>query len=705
MAELGRAAREHEKVIGGSPANSTSGRWWCALVPVALAVLVYLPSINGQWVYDDLVQIVANPLVYEDHLVGKALTSDVWGFQGGTEQATSRYWRPTFVLWMIVNERLFGMQHTAGWHAHTILWHALAVLAAFVVMRRAGMSRVGASVGATLFALHPTKVSSVAWVSGATDPLMAAPLLASLAVVMRLTGRGGDSDPRTVQRRTGIMCWMIALLLYVMALGAKEVAIVMPALVFVATLAWRLPRDGEGSGGERIVWRSVRKSALYTAPFAVTAAAWMLLRSRVLGPASGPPMNIEQVLLTVPLLGAVYVRQAFFPLWLSVFYPFRPVTAKTLGPSTFFGPMLLVVGAGLVMVWAALGRKGCGRSRPALIGVAVFVCTLAPAVLAAGVVTDQMVQDRYLYLPLLGLLMILVPEFERAVARRPRLPRQRVTAVVGALLAIPLAAQTILFSAAWSSDLALWTWTVKRDPSSVTAWNNLGAALLEMGRFDDAAAPFDRAVKIDPLRGGLGRARVAIEQAGGALARAEAAAAAGDQTGMKRLQNEAREHYALAEGLLTIMYREFTRSGSWGRVFDAADLLARVWLERDDDVARSIDLYRDAWEYLPAQRAVLSDRIGMVLEVDGQIDAAIAALEAGRPYAKTEVKSESRRLFFRLGALYAHTSRHAEARAALQEFLDLTTDYTDPGAAAMRDQARQILNQLGPGGNDAGGGR
>src|ERR1043166_8603335 len=79
------------------------------LLPALVAgLLVYLNTLHGQFVYDDQWQIVRNTLIQDGSQFWRALTSDVWAVHGG-EQATSNYWRPSFVFWMILNFRCFGL--------------------------------------------------------------------------------------------------------------------------------------------------------------------------------------------------------------------------------------------------------------------------------------------------------------------------------------------------------------------------------------------------------------------------------------------------------------------------------------------------------------------------------------------------------------------------------------------------------------------
>ena len=99
--------------------------WWL-LPALLLGILVYLNTLGGEFIYDDARQIVRNTLIQDSSQFWRALTSDVWAFKGSGEEAVSNYWRPSFVFWMILNFRCFGVQ-TFGWHLTNILLHVAVI--------------------------------------------------------------------------------------------------------------------------------------------------------------------------------------------------------------------------------------------------------------------------------------------------------------------------------------------------------------------------------------------------------------------------------------------------------------------------------------------------------------------------------------------------------------------------------------------------
>ncbi len=191
------------------------------IIPIAaICLLAFANSLGGEFVYDDLRQIVRNPLIQDDSLIWKALTSDVWAFKAYGTAAASNYWRPTFTLWHILNFRLFGAE-PYGWHVMNLLLHTGVCVLSYFLMRRWAITPMIACAVALIFAVHPVHVESVAWVSGSPDLLFALAFLGSLWFAQNYADKNKTKD------------LIISLLLYAAALGAKEIGILCLPIYFV----------------------------------------------------------------------------------------------------------------------------------------------------------------------------------------------------------------------------------------------------------------------------------------------------------------------------------------------------------------------------------------------------------------------------------------------------------------------------------------
>jgi hypothetical protein len=343
-----------------------NGKW--ILLLVAVCVGVFANSVGGEFVYDDLRQIFRNPLIQDDSLIWQALTSDVWAFKGDGTQAASNYWRPTFTFFNIIAFRIFALE-PAGWHVLNVLLHSLVCVVAFVLLRRWEFSTRVAFVIALIFAVHPVHVESVAWIAGSPDLLFGLAFLGSLWFATRY--RESRSWPDLA----------LAIFLYALALGAKEIGIVCLPIYYL-TLA---DRD------QKI--RTTQRDPLLIG-IGLTAVAYIAVRWMILGAISHPPddaVSTMDAVLSIPMMFTFYLRQIFAPVWLAVNYPVTPVTA--LAPLTFWIPLLIMLAA--LAGLAYLSKS----SRKARLAVAIFILPMLPALNATAFISEQIVHDRYLYLP------------------------------------------------------------------------------------------------------------------------------------------------------------------------------------------------------------------------------------------------------------------------------------------------------------------
>ena len=310
--------------------------------------------------------------------------------------------------------------------------------------------------------MHPVHSESVAWISGAPDLILGAALLGSLWFVNLL------GEKKTPLR------WALSIALYLVALGAKEIAIVYPLIV--GAVLYRGDRDpGEKSAS----WARILPIAW---PFAVIAVIYLITRQSILGTAERFPegaASLGDAILTAPAVFAFYLRQMIVPFWIGPSYPLRAVTPENIGVSNFIIPLVVTIGAGWWMIRMAK------QSKIARIGLALFLIPLVPAMNIMAFGPEHLVHDRYLYVPLLGFLILVIPAFTSLLQRigGERMARQSLLIfIVAMIVSVPLAAQTVRYNRAWTSNLALWEWGVRSDPNSALNYQQYGVQLYEAKR-------------------------------------------------------------------------------------------------------------------------------------------------------------------------------------------------------------------------------
>ena len=470
-----------QAALAKQPAKAAAA-WPAILLVLVCAFLVYLPALHFQFVYDDVEQIVKNPNIQSWSYLPDYFTKHLWSHGGGNQV---RFYRPLFLLWLRANDALFGLD-ASYWHWTTLAAHLLATGLVYVLVFMLLRRRVPAAFAALFFALHPIHVEVAAWVSAVSEALLAAALLASLACFARSAAKRDWK-------------WIAAaLVFFASALLMKETAMVFPVIVFA--FAWLWP-DEETTGGR--AWSAIVR----TIPFAAMTLVYLGIRWAVLKTvvAASAPLAFKTVVLTVPSLLLFYGRLLVWPVRLSPFYDTPLVTQP--GLASFVLPVLAIVAVCVVAALLLLkarpaadaGEGAAAEHRLMLLAYAWTVVFLLPALYLPALQTGLFVQDRYLYLPSIGLFILLSLAITRlGRTSRPFLGVPLAQLVPALALAGLMAAGTLVQSRIWADDLTLFTRAVERDPQSRMARHDLAAAYVDAGRNDDAIQLLQTLLRDDP---------------------------------------------------------------------------------------------------------------------------------------------------------------------------------------------------------------
>jgi len=504
---------------GSTPKFSTS-----VLLGVVLAatLLVYLGTLQFEFVYDDLGQIVSNPVVQNWKYVPLMFRGNVWMQQ----LAIGNYYRPLFLLWLLVNHTLFGL-HPAWWHLTTVLAHVAATAMVFALALRLTGERRAAFIAALLFGLHPVHLEAVAWISGAPEPMLAVLLIAAFLAYLNYR-----------ERRQGR--WLAASLgAYALGLLSKETAVVLPGLLFA--YEWLFNGGGESR------WRRLLAGVRAVLPFVGLTVAYLGLRTWALHGLAHKTVNlpVRIELLTIPSVLWFYLRLLVAPVGLSVFYDTPYVTH--VGIRYFALPLAGVVAAVALLVW------WWRRSRSALVGFASvwLLLPLLPLLNLSVLPMGDFVHDRYVYLPSVGFAMLAAMAISK-LEKVPTLSRQKrarqwwATPVVVAVIAIAMAAGTVIQSLPWANDIVLYYHGMAVAPNNDLPRNKLAATLVLRGMYQEGINLYRVVLANDPdywyANYRMGYAQYMIGQYGEAeryLGRAVALQPAGDEfyyLGMARMQ-------------------------------------------------------------------------------------------------------------------------------------------------------------------------
>ena len=429
---------------------------WARRLPWAVfgvTLLVYLPALGNGFVnWDDDRNFLDNP-AYR----GLAPDNLSWAFS----TFLLGHWHPLTWLSLELDYVLWGM-NPAGYHLTNALLHALAAALAYLLF--AGLlgkedGRWAAAVGALFFALHPLRVESVAWVSERRDVLCGVFSLATVLFYVR--GR-----------------LPLSLGFFAGALLSKVLTATLPVvLVLLDFYPLRKPLD--------------RRTILEKVPyFALALAVGLVGVGRYEGglTAAAEDLNLYaglRLMLSVFAL-AFYLVKTMLPFGLYPQYVWnadpRPADALLAGAAGLF---VLILG---LTLWA--WRRGM---RAPAVALTIYGVTLLPVLSLLRLDRQQIVSDHHSYLASVALAALAAAGW-RAWHRRAA-DAARWTAI-GALVC--LAGLTVRQIGFWRDSETLWRRTVEAYPLSITAHNNLGRALAEQERPQEAIAELETAIALEP---------------------------------------------------------------------------------------------------------------------------------------------------------------------------------------------------------------
>lgn len=412
--------------------SPSRGGW----VLLAVTALVFAPTLDAGFVWDDTPLIVKNPLITGPGGVADHFRQDLWEPTPAWEGATG-YYRPLFTLGLALDHALVGLS-PGLYHFVSVAWHLVAVHLLHGLLRKGGATEAGALVGAGLYALHPAQVETVAFISARSETLAAAGLFGVLHLL------GGEERVTPARVLGGGLLALAAML-------CKETALTAPLVLAV----WVL---GQG-----------RRPRLVTlAGPALAVVAWYLLR-RAAGVELPANASVARFMETSGPALVLYAKTLLAP------WPLIPGTHLDWPP-----PIPWALGglaAGVLLALGGLARRA-GAAGLTLAGL--WLLPSLGAVAAVGLVSD-----RYLHLPLAGLGLVVA-----AVVDRCPLPWRALA------VALPLVLGVTSFATLppWHDDLRFWYTATLHHPQPYT-WTGMAKVLELAGRHDAAADWYRRATQ------------------------------------------------------------------------------------------------------------------------------------------------------------------------------------------------------------------
>lgn len=443
----------------------------CMLLGVAIFAVYWQVGQHSFIIYDDPLYVTDNLHVQK----GFNLTNLGWAF-ANTDAAN---WHPVTWISHMLDVQLFGL-NAGGHHLINVLLHSINSIFLFTLLLKWTGRFWSCWVIALIFAMHPLHVESVAWISERKDVLFAFFWLATLYFYTRYTE---DNSTRH---------YLLAIIFFLFGIMSKSMIVTLPIIFFLVDY-WPLNRIGNPAeqSGFILVNQSILLKRLFLekVPFLIGSLiiGLVTIEAQKSGGAVG---SLETYSCYIRLGNALvayckYMIQTIWPLNLAVFYPH---------PSSL--PMGQVIASLTVLILITVSVIVSRQNRPwLLVGWFWFLITLLP-VIGLIQVGQQALADRYMYIPIIGLLLIIVWGMEDIFTYLTQ--NKQILFIIVPLAIIGLAAVSWLQLSHWRSSVALFKRSIEVAGENQYACNALGNALTLQGDIEQAIVKYRRALEIDP---------------------------------------------------------------------------------------------------------------------------------------------------------------------------------------------------------------
>ena len=453
--------------------------WLLPVLVTIVVLLVSLPTVQNGFVdLDDGPYISQKPA--SDGLTRQSV---VFAFTS----VRPMYWHPLAWLSHELDTEVYGSS-PEGHHLTSALLHSFAAFVLCIILMRMGCNVLTAALGSLLWALHPLRVESFAWIAERKDVLCAFFFLAAVAFYL-----GYRNRPSHRLYAAWLTCGLLALM-------SKPTAVSLPLILLLLDF-WPPRRQAS------LVRLLVEKIPLFLGTLAVTYLA-ILGQSQAmsLSRVASLPIRAENAALSY----LRYIGKTIWPVNLGCFYPFDAARAMRWGIICF---VLLCAISG----FAVVQRK----ARPwLLIGWCWFVITLLPnsGIIQAG---RQALADRFTELPMIGIVIIVV---WGASNWATDVPWRRLLLLAGTCtLLVAMGLLSIRQIGFWKDSQSLFLRSIAVEDSAYIR-DNLATNLIQQGRLSDAETQLLAAIRLSPdeyphhnnlayVYGKSGRAQQALEEA------------------------------------------------------------------------------------------------------------------------------------------------------------------------------------------------
>jgi protein O-mannosyl-transferase len=428
---------------------------------IAITVCIFLTAIIwtvfGQTLGHDFINFDDDRYVYENTQVSRGLTLD--GFKWLLTHSHASLWHPLTTLSHMADCQIYGLK-PRGHHFTNVVLHNIAAVLLFLVLRE--MTGKGQSSSdwrsafvAAIFAIHPMRVESVAWIAERKDVLSGVFFMLTLAAYLRYARK--PSVGRYVTMSIFLACGLMS----------KATFVAVPVVLLLLDY-WPLHRAKDFPASRRMIAEKIPLFVLSAAASVATMFAQTVTMA-----------SLEQLPLLPRLKNAAvslvaYLRQMFWPTDLAVFYPH---------PHDQLNIWVVLMAATLIVAITFVAILAHQKYPYVFVGWFWYLVLLVPVlgIVQAGL---QSRADRFTYLPHIGITMLLTwtcADLTQRWRNRRIILASVATCVIAVSMILAFKQTTY-----WRDSISLWEHALAVTPENQTAHHNLAAALWSKGRTAEA---------------------------------------------------------------------------------------------------------------------------------------------------------------------------------------------------------------------------
>ncbi len=454
-------------------------RWLVPGVCLFLAAITF--AVFGQTVHHEFVDYDDNRYVYANTQVARGLTLN--GIAQAFTHGNYDNWDPLTAISHMLDCQFYGLR-PGGHHLTNILLHTATAILLFLILRRMTGFLWRSAFVAAVFAIHPLRAESVAWVAERKDVLSGVFFMLTIGAYVRY-----------VHHSWRLSRYLTVVVLFALGLMSKPMLVTLPFVLLLLDY-WplnRFNRPALANGGAGPVGRPgnisvplrliIEKIPLLALSVPLCVATVLVDRTGI-GSVETFPLHLR---IGNALISYVtYMCQMIYPVGLAALYPY-PAQGV---------PVWEIITAILVLASLSAGVFFWRRTRPyLLVGWLWYLGMLVP-VIGIVQVGAQARADRYTYLPQIGLYLLLT--WAAADLCADRRHRRVVLGGCATVILVALICCAHTQASYWRNSETLWAHTLACTSDNFIGHNNLGSALLRRGRMDEAIAHYRKALQINP---------------------------------------------------------------------------------------------------------------------------------------------------------------------------------------------------------------